>query len=26
MVRRVGRLPTGTMDEVLGVLQRMFAS
>lgn len=26
MVRRVGKLPTGTMDEVLGVLQRMFAS
>ena len=26
MVRRVGELPTGTLDEVLGVLQRMFAS
>ena len=26
MVRRLGELPTGTMDEVLGVLQRMFAS
>jgi len=26
MVRRVGKLPTGTMDEVLRVLQRMFAS
>ena len=25
MVRRLGILPGGTMDEVLGVLQRMFA-
>ena len=25
MVRRLGVLPGGTMDEVLGVLQRMFA-
>jgi mRNA interferase MazF len=26
MIRRVGRLPAGTMDEVLNVLQRMFAA
>ncbi len=26
MVRRLGELPTGTMAEVLGVLQRMFAA
>lgn len=26
MVRRLGRLPAGTIDDVLGVLQRMFAS
>ena len=26
MVRRLGELPTGTMNQVLGVLQRMFAS
>ncbi len=25
MVRRLGVLPGGTMEEVLGVLQRMFA-
>lgn len=26
MVRRLGRLPGGTMDKVLAVLQRMFAT
>lgn len=26
MIRRVGRLPADTMDEVLNVLQRMFAA
>ena len=26
MIRHVGRLPAGTMDEVLNVLQRMFTA
>ena len=26
MIRQVGRLPAGTMDEVLNVLQRMFTA